>query len=90
MNERKLSVTQALIIINVVVFLVGLMVQREALLGIPFPQAPKTSIFEITCAYSWFTCFLEGQLCPLLTAADFQLAAESFRIHADAHGGNLQ
>lgn len=67
MNERKLSVTNALIIINAVVFFVGIMVQREALLGIPFPQAPKTSIFEITCAYSWFTCFLEGQVWRLIT-----------------------
>lgn len=67
MNERKLSVTHALIIINAVVFFVGIMVQREALLGISFPQAPKTSVFEITCAYSWFTCFLEGQLWRLIT-----------------------
>ncbi len=67
MTDRKLSVTTALIIINVVVFIVGIMVQKEALLGIPFPQAPKTSVFEITCAYSWFTCFLEGQLWRLVT-----------------------
>lgn len=67
MNERKISVTNALIIINVVVFFLGIMVQREALLGVPYPQAPKTSIFEITCAYSWFTCFLEGQLWRLIT-----------------------
>ena len=32
MNEQRLSVTNALIIINVVVFFVGLMVQKEALL----------------------------------------------------------
>lgn len=67
MYERKLSVTNALIIINVVVFLVGILVQREALLGILYPQAPFTSIFEITCAYSWFTCFLEGGLWRLIT-----------------------
>ena len=67
MNERRLSVTNALIIINAVVFFVGIMVQREALLGISFPQAPKTSVFEITCAYSWFTCFLEGQLWRMIT-----------------------
>ena len=67
MNERRLSVTNALIIINAVVFFVGIMVQREALLGISFPQAPKTSVFEITCAYSWFTCFLEGQFWRMIT-----------------------
>lgn len=67
MNERKLSVTNALIIINAVVFFVGIMVQREALLGIQFPQGHLTSVFEITCAYSWFTCFLEGQLWRMVT-----------------------
>ena len=67
MNERRLSVTQAIIIINAVVFFAGLMVQREAVLGIPYPQAPKTSLFEILCAYSWFTCFLEGEIWRLIT-----------------------
>ena len=67
MYDRRLTVTKALIIINVVVFMVGLMVQREAMLGISFPQAPKTSVFEITCAYSWFTCFLEGQFWRMVT-----------------------
>ena len=33
---------------------------------------------------------LEGQLRALLAAADFQLAAQGVRIHADAHGGDLQ
>ena len=67
MYERRLSVTNALIIINVVVFCVGIMVQREALLAIPYPGAPRTSIFEIACSYSWFTCFLEGGLWRLIT-----------------------
>ena len=67
MYERRLSVTNALIIINLVVFFVGLMVQKEALLGIPYPQAPKCSVFEVTCAYSWFTCFMEGQLWRIVT-----------------------
>ena len=67
MNERRLSVTHALMIISAVVFFVGLMVQREAVLGIPYPQAPKTSLFEILCAYSWFTCFLEGEIWRLIT-----------------------
>ncbi len=67
MNERRLTVTQALIIVNIVVFVVGLMVQKDALLGIPFPGADKTPIFDILCAYSWFTCFMEGQLWRLVT-----------------------
>ena len=67
MNEQRLSVTNALIIINVVVFFVGLMVQKEALLNIAFPQGPKTSIFDILCSYSWFTCFLKGELWRMIT-----------------------
>jgi membrane associated rhomboid family serine protease len=67
MNEQRLSVTNALIIISVVVFFVGLMVQKEALLNVSFPQAPKTSIFEILCSYSWFTCFLKGELWRMIT-----------------------
>ena len=34
---------------------------------IPYPGAPRTSIFEIACSYSWFTCFLEGGLWRLIT-----------------------
>ena len=34
--------------------------------------------------------FLEGQLSPLLAAADLQLFPEGVRIHADTHGGDLQ
>ncbi len=67
MNERRLSVTNALIIINAVVFFTGLVVQKDAILGIPYPQAPRTSIFEILCAYSWFTCFLEGEIWRIIT-----------------------
>lgn len=67
MNERRLTVTTALIIINVVVFVVGLMVQRPALLGIPYPQAQPTSVFEIIGSYSWFSCMLEGQIWRVIT-----------------------
>lgn len=67
MHERRISVTNALIIINVVVFLVGLMVQKPALLGIEHPSAPQTPIFEVRCAYSWFTCFLQGEIWRVIT-----------------------
>lgn len=57
----------ALIIINAVVFVVGLMVQRPALMGIAHMQGEPTSIFEIVASYSWFTCFKEWQLWRLIT-----------------------
>ena len=68
MNLRNPSVTTSLIIINIVVFLVGMMVQKDALLGIAFPSSPeKESIFHILGAYSWFTCFMEGQIWRMVT-----------------------
>lgn len=68
MNTNRLSVTFALIILNVVVFAVGLVVQRPALLGIAIPNSPEnSSVMEIVGAYSFFTCFMKGQLWRLIT-----------------------
>lgn len=67
MNQNRLSVTTALIIINVVVFVVGLIVQRPAVFGIMYPSAQATSIFEIIGAYSWFTCFKEWEIWRIIT-----------------------
>lgn len=67
MFRRDLSVTNALIILCVTIFVVGLLVQREAMFGIPCPQAPRSSVFEILFSYSWFSCFLKGQLWRLVT-----------------------
>lgn len=68
MNKQGISVTNALIIINAVVFFVGLVVQRPALLSIPVPWGPeRESVFQIFGAYSWFTCFMEGEYWRLIT-----------------------
>ncbi len=68
MNQRSLSVTASLIIINIVVFVVGLAVQRPEFLGLSIPWSPeKAPIFHILGAYSWFTCFMEGELWRLIT-----------------------
>lgn len=67
MFRRDLTVTNALIIICVTIFIVGLLVQRGAILGIPYPQAPPCSVFEPLFSYSLFTGFMKGQLWRLVT-----------------------
>ncbi len=68
MNKQRISVTNALIIINAVVFLLGLVVRRPALLGIPIPWGTEQeSVFQIFGAYSWFSCFMEGEYWRLIT-----------------------
>ncbi len=68
MNQRSLSVTASLIIINIVVFVVGLAVQRPSFLALSIPWSPENApIFHIFGAYSWFTCFMEGELWRLIT-----------------------
>ncbi len=62
MNERRLSVTNSLIIINVVVFVVGLLAQRPAVLGISYPGGAPTSVFEVLGAYSWFSSFMQWEV----------------------------
>ena len=62
MNERRLSVTNSLIIINIVVFVAGVLAQRPAVLGVSYPGGSPTSVFEVLGAYSWFSCFMQGEL----------------------------
>ena len=68
MNQRSISVTTSLIIINIAVFLVGMMVQKPSMLALSIPWADqKESAFFIFGSYSWFTCFMEGQLWRLIS-----------------------
>lgn len=69
MFPRNISVTNALIILCVVVFIIGMTMQTPALLGIPYPYSPAetTPLTEVRFSYSWFTCFQEGQLWRLIT-----------------------
>ena len=68
MNRTSLSVTTSLIIINVVVFLVGLVARQPSVLGIAVPGADGTEpTLQIMGAYSWFTCFMEGQIWRMIT-----------------------
>ena len=71
MNQFRLTVTQALITINVVVYIVGLFVRQPAIFCISDPviagNGPATPVLEIIGAYSWYTCFIEGELWRLIT-----------------------
>lgn len=67
MNERHISVTNALIFLCVLIFFIGMTVQRPAALGIEYPQGLPAPLTEIRFSYSWFTCFQEGQIWRLLT-----------------------
>ena len=66
-NRGGLSVTKSLIILNVIIFLVGMVARQEAVFNIACPGGRSTSTFEVLFAYSWFTCFIEGQLWRLIT-----------------------
>ncbi len=68
MNDPRPSVTNSLIIINVVVFALGLIIRQPALLGLPIPGAENQESFAMVLGcYSWFTCFMEGELWRLIT-----------------------
>lgn len=67
MNQNRLTVTNALIIINVVVFVVGLLAQAPAIYSIRTPNGIPTPTLEILGSYSWYTCFMEGQLWRLIS-----------------------
>ena len=67
MNDRRISVTNSLIIINAVVFIAGLAAQQPAVLGIMYPGGQPTSVFEVLGAYSWFSCFMQGELWRLIS-----------------------
>ncbi len=69
MNEIRLSVTNSLIIINVVVFVLGLFVQLPSNgLLLLLPGSPMQQPFaDVLCSYSWFTCFMQGELWRLIS-----------------------
>ena len=65
---RKMSVTTALILSNIIIYVLGGLVSVPAVFGIPYPSAPSTeSIAFVRGAYSWYTCFMEGEVWRLIT-----------------------
>lgn len=69
MNQRGMSITTALILSNVVVFVMGAILPSvPAYFGIPYPGAENTdSLLFVRGAYSWYTCFTEGQFWRLIS-----------------------
>ncbi|MDO5451007.1 MAG: rhomboid family intramembrane serine protease [Akkermansia sp.] len=67
MNQIRLNVTQSLLVINILVFIVGLLVQRPAILCFMVPEGDPVSIFQVLGAHSWFQTFTQGQLWRLVT-----------------------
>lgn len=68
MNTRNISVTHALIIINILVYALGLFVRKHGALGVVLPWVDNSvSAFEIFCSYSWFTCFMQGEIWRLIS-----------------------
>lgn len=68
MFRNNPSVVSSLIIINIVVFLVGLVTQQPAMLSIAAPGSPTSEpTLQIMGSYSWFTCFMEGELWRLIS-----------------------
>ena len=98
--NSKISITTALIIINIAVFLLGWVASVPALFGLPYPSSPTTEPITVgRGAYSWFTCFMEGEGWRLITyqflhSGVFHLVFNMWALHffgpvvEDAMGSN--
>ncbi len=67
MTPNRLTVTVSLIIINVVVYLVGSIAQTPAFLDIAIPGGQDTPTLQVMGSYSWFSCFMQGELWRLIS-----------------------
>jgi len=64
----RLSATNSLILINVVVFMAGMIAQQNAIFAVPVPSdGYPTSIFEVVGSYSWFNCMMKDEIWRLFT-----------------------
>ncbi len=67
-SQRQMSITTALIISNVIVFVLGRAASVPAYFGIEYPAAVQTeSLLFVRGAYSWLSCFMEGEIWRLVT-----------------------
>lgn len=69
MFNRNMSITSALLLSNIVVFVLGTILPPvPAIFGIPYDSSPYTeSLLLVRGAYSWYTCFMEGEIWRLIT-----------------------
>ena len=66
--NRRISVTAALIISNIAIFLLGSLSSTPTIFGIPYTSSPQMEPTTfVRGAYSWFSCFMEGELWRLIT-----------------------
>ena len=66
--RQQMSITTALIISNVIVFVMGNVSGVPAYFGIEYPSSPYTeSLLFVRGAYSWLSCFMEGEIWRLFT-----------------------
>ena len=64
----QMSMTTALLLSNVIVFLLGGILQVPAIFNIEFPTAGEPeSLLMVRGSYSWMSCFMEGELWRLIT-----------------------
>lgn len=62
-----LSVTKSIIILNVLVYVLGLFFRQYAAFCIAVPDGFDTSTLEVMGAYSWFTCMMLHEPWRLIT-----------------------
>ena len=67
MNQTRLTVTHSFLLLNILIFVLGLFVQRNATMCIQEPEGYPVSIFELLGAHSWYLTFTEGQIWRLIT-----------------------
>ena len=67
--NRNMSITTALLLSNIAVFVLGsALPQVPAIYGVPYPTSPyDEAILTVRGAFSWYTCFMEGEYWRLIT-----------------------
>lgn len=66
--NQKISVTTALIISNIIIFVLGNFSSTPTIFGIFHPDGPQLEPTTfVRGAYSWFSCFMEGEVWRLIT-----------------------
>ena len=65
--RNQMSMTTSLLLSNIIVFLLGGILQVPAFFNIGFPAGPMESLLMVRGSYSWMTCFMDGEIWRLIT-----------------------